>query len=165
MMQQIQHLVPGGKIPPTPGAPPTTDTDLFNPCVGNQMTSPFGPRWGGMHEGIDLAGDNTTIVAAADGVVIDVERGCVVGDTNCGGGYGNLVFIKHNINGSPLQSDYCHLSSVAPGIEIGVQVKRGQPIGVMGDTGHSLGAHLHFQISTSGRDFFDPLPKISPQPT
>ena len=75
------------------------------------MTSPFGWRWGRMHEGIDIgASYGSAIHAAASGTVI-----------YCGweSGYGNLVVIDH---GGNLATAYGHQSSIA--VACGQQVSR-----------------------------------------
>jgi murein DD-endopeptidase MepM/ murein hydrolase activator NlpD len=111
--------------------------------VSGPVTSPFGWRWGRMHEGIDLGvGYGTPIHAAAAGTVI-----------YCGweGGYGNLVVIDH---GGNLATAYGHQSSIAVGC--GQQVSQGQVIGYVGSTGHSTGPHLHFEVRING-NAVDPL--------
>jgi murein DD-endopeptidase MepM/ murein hydrolase activator NlpD len=111
--------------------------------VGGPVTSPFGWRWGRMHEGIDIGvGYGTPIAAAASGTVI-----------YCGwaGGYGNLVVIDH---GGGLATSYAHQSSI--GVGCGQQVSQGQVIGYIGSTGHSFGPHLHFEVRVNGAPV-DPL--------
>jgi murein DD-endopeptidase MepM/ murein hydrolase activator NlpD len=111
--------------------------------VNAPVTSPFGWRWGRMHEGIDLgAPSGTPIHAAASGTVI-----------YCGweGGYGNLTVIDH---GNNLATAYGHQSSIA--VACGQQVTQGQTIGYVGSTGHSTGPHLHFEVRVNG-NAVDPL--------
>jgi murein DD-endopeptidase MepM/ murein hydrolase activator NlpD len=111
--------------------------------VGGAVTSPFGWRWGRMHEGIDIGvGFGTPIQAAGPGTVI-----------YCGweGGYGNLVVIDH---GGGLATAYAHQSSIA--VSCGQQVAQGQTIGYVGSTGHSTGPHLHFEVRINGSPV-DPL--------
>ena len=101
------------------------------------ITSGFGPRWGRMHEGIDIAGGSgTPIHAAASGTVI------VAGWS---GGYGNLVVIDH---GGGISTAYGHNSSLA--VSVGQQVTQGQTIAGMGTTGHSTGVHCHFEVRVNG---------------
>jgi murein DD-endopeptidase MepM/ murein hydrolase activator NlpD len=107
------------------------------------VTSPFGMRWGRMHEGIDIgAGYGSPIVAAAAGRVI-----------YCGweDGYGNLTVIDH---GNGLSTAYGHQSSI--GVSCGQDVAQGQTIGAVGSTGHSTGPHLHFEVRVNGAPV-DPL--------
>lgn len=111
--------------------------------VSGPVTSTFGPRWGGMHEGIDIAAPSgTPIRSAAAGTVI--YAGWL-------GGYGNLVVVDH---GGGVSTAYAHMSSIAAGT--GAQVAQGQVIGYVGSTGHSTGPHLHFEVRINGQAV-DPL--------
>lgn len=124
-----------------PSATPSASGFMW-PTSGT-LTSPYGWRWGRMHEGIDIAAPaGTPIVAAASGVVI--HAGWM-------GGYGNLVVIDH---GGGIATAYGHQSSIAVGV--GSQVSQGQLIGYVGSTGHSTGNHLHFEIRINGSPV-DPL--------
>ena len=107
------------------------------------FTSGFGWRWGRMHEGIDLAVPNgTSVVASASGTVI------VAGWM---GGYGNLVVVDH---GNGLATAYGHNTSVTVGV--GQSVAQGQLIAYSGNTGHSTGPHVHFEVRVNGSPV-DPL--------
>ena len=111
--------------------------------VQGPVTSPFGWRWGRMHEGIDIGvGYGTPIHAAAGGTVI-----------YCGWeeGYGNFVVLDH---GGNLATAYGHQSSIA--VTCGQQVSQGQVIGYVGCTGHCFGPHLHFEVRVNGNPV-DPL--------
>ena len=111
--------------------------------VNAPITSPFGWRWGRMHEGIDLgAAYGTPIAAAASGVVIYA---------GWEGGYGNLVVIDH---GGGLATAYGHQSRIA--VSVGQSVSQGETIGYVGSTGHSTGPHLHFEVRVNGQAV-DPL--------
>ena len=91
------------------------------------------------HCGIDIKSSNTDIYAAASGTVVYK------------GGYGDNglhVVISHNINGTNVKTLYSHLSNYDNCPEVGQTVKKGDKIGVMGSTGNSTGAHLHFAIYT-----------------
>lgn len=111
--------------------------------VNGPVTSTFGPRWGRMHEGIDIGvGSGTSVVAAATGTVI------VAGWS---GGYGNLVVIDHH-NG--IATAYGHNSSVT--VSVGQTVTQGQLIAYSGNTGHSTGPHVHFEVRLNGSPV-DPL--------
>jgi murein DD-endopeptidase MepM/ murein hydrolase activator NlpD len=115
---------------------------LFWP-VNAPITSPFGWRWGRMHEGIDLgAAYGTPIAAAAAGVVIYA---------GWESGYGNLTVIDH---GGGLATAYGHQSRLA--VSVGESVAQGQIIGYVGSTGHSTGPHLHFEVRVNGQPV-DPL--------
>ena len=110
--------------------------------VGGPVVSPFGWRWGRMHEGIDIgAGYGTPIAAAASGTVI--FAGWM-------GGYGNLIIVDH---GGGIATAYAHQSSFAVG---GGPVSQGQTIGYVGCTGHCYGPHLHFEVRVNG-SAVDPL--------
>jgi murein DD-endopeptidase MepM/ murein hydrolase activator NlpD len=111
--------------------------------VGGPITSPFGYRWGRLHAGIDIgAGYGTPIRAAAGGTV-------VIAAWN--GGYGNYTCIDH---GGGMATCYAHQASFAT--SAGAQVGQGQVIGYVGNTGHSFGAHLHFEVRINGNPV-DPL--------
>jgi murein DD-endopeptidase MepM/ murein hydrolase activator NlpD len=105
--------------------------------VSGPVTSPFGWRWGRMHEGIDIGVSyGTPIHAAASGTVI-----------YCGweSGYGNLTVLDH---GGNLATAYGHQSSIA--VSCGQHVNQGDLIGYVGSTGHSTGPHLHFEVRVNG---------------
>jgi murein DD-endopeptidase MepM/ murein hydrolase activator NlpD len=122
--------------------PTPSSSGLIWPVSG-PITSPFGWRWGRMHEGIDIGvGYGIPIHAAASGTII-----------YCGweSGYGNLVVIDH---GNNLATAYGHQASIAVGC--GQQVSQGQTIGYVGCTGHCFGPHLHFEVRINGNPV-DPL--------
>ncbi len=105
--------------------------------VSGPVTSPFGWRWGRLHEGIDIGvAYGTPIHAAASGTVI-----------YCGweSGYGNLTVLDH---GGNLATAYGHQSSIA--VSCGQHVTQGDVIGYVGSTGHSTGPHLHFEVRVNG---------------
>jgi murein DD-endopeptidase MepM/ murein hydrolase activator NlpD len=111
--------------------------------VSGPITSPFGWRWGRMHQGIDIGvPSGTPIHAAAAGTVI-----------YCGWeeGYGNFVVIDH---GGNLATAYGHQSSIA--VACGQQVAQGQVIGYSGCTGHCTGPHVHFEVRIDGNPV-DPM--------
>ncbi len=107
--------------------------DFVMPVPG-VVTSRYGFRSGRNHNGIDLdleTGD--TVVAAWSGKV----RYAKFND----GGFGNLVIIRH-YNG--LETFYAHMSKLL--VFPDQDVVAGEPIGLGGNTGHSFGAHLHFEV-------------------
>ena len=107
------------------------------------LTSSFGWRWGRMHEGIDIAvGNGTPVVSSASGTVI------VAGWM---GGYGNLVVVDH---GNGVSTAYGHNTGVTVGV--GQSVAQGQLIAYSGNTGHSTGPHIHFEVRINGAPV-DPL--------
>jgi len=104
--------------------------------LNGAITSPFGPRWGRMHEGIDIAaGTGTPIAASAAGTVI------VAGWS---GGYGNLVVVSHG----SISTAYAHMSRIS--VSNGQSVGRGTVLGAVGCTGHCFGDHLHFEVRVGG---------------
>jgi murein DD-endopeptidase MepM/ murein hydrolase activator NlpD len=133
-------------LPPAPSGSvavgPPSAAGLVWPVHGT-LTSGFGPRWGRMHEGIDIAGGSgTPIAAAATGTVISA---------GWSGGYGQLVVLDH---GNGLSTAYAHLSSIA--VSAGQTVPQGSVVGGMGTTGSSTGVHLHFEVRVNG-SAVDPL--------
>ncbi|MGF9979102.1 peptidoglycan DD-metalloendopeptidase family protein [Viridibacillus arvi] len=105
------------------------------------------------HYGIDIANSlSTPIVAVTDGVVTVARGGCAVygyyGST-CGGGWGNYLWVKHNIEGTTYELVYAHLQSYA--VSPGQPVKKGQVIGKMGSSGSSTGPHLHVETHKGAR--------------
>lgn len=111
--------------------------------IPGRVTSPYGSRHGSFHPGVDLAGVKgvTKVMAAADGAVTKVVRGCVEGRKSCGGGYGNHIEVVH-ANGTTTR--YAHLTSSL--VSVGQTVSQGEAIGILGNTGNSTGPHLHFEI-------------------
>jgi murein DD-endopeptidase MepM/ murein hydrolase activator NlpD len=104
-----------------------------------------------MHSGIDFTpGAGVPIEAIADGVV--------VGSSVADGSWGVHVTIEHDIDGVTYRSAYAHMQSGSMTLSLGDTVKRGQVIGLVGNTGQSFGAHLHFVIQTADGTFINPLP-------
>ncbi len=101
------------------------------------VTSNYGWRDGRIHKGIDIdlnKGDKVS--AAFDGKVRFAKRQ---------GGFGNVVILMHP-NG--LETVYAHLSRIK--VKEGDVVLSGQTIGLGGNTGHSSGSHLHFELRYKG---------------
>lgn len=115
----------------------------FDWPVRGRISSHFGPRWGRMHNGLDLAVvTGTPVRAAADGrVTFSGENG----------GYGFVVYIDH---GNQVETRYAHNSRLV--VKAGQQVKRGDIIAYSGNTGISTGPHLHFEIRYRGNPV-DPI--------
>jgi murein DD-endopeptidase MepM/ murein hydrolase activator NlpD len=98
------------------------------------VSSEFGERWGKMHKGMDMAADiGEPVFAIADGEVIYAGDGLR--------GYGNVVILRHDRKTSSI---YAHNSELK--VKQGDQVKQGMLIALLGNTGHSTGPHVHFEI-------------------
>ncbi len=97
------------------------------------LTSCFGPRWGRLHAGIDLAAPlGTPILAAGAGMVVAAGPN---------GGYGNAVLIDHR---DGWLTHYAHMQTIL--VRAGQVLAAGAPVGEVGSTGHSTGPHLHFEV-------------------
>jgi murein DD-endopeptidase MepM/ murein hydrolase activator NlpD len=133
-LQAAQAATPTLPSGPVPGG--VSSAGFIWPVSG-PVTSPFGWRWGRMHEGIDIAvPSGTPIHAVADG------RVALAAPTS---GYGNYTCVDH---GGGLASCYAHQSSFAA--SVGQAVKQGQVIGYSGCTGSCFGDHLHFEVRVNG---------------
>ncbi|MGE7906098.1 murein hydrolase activator EnvC family protein [Peribacillus sp. NPDC094092] len=116
-------------------APAVSSGTFTRPSAG-YVSSTMGERWNKQHAGIDIAASGTVpVVAAADGVV---------SRSYFSSSYGNVVFVTHSIGGQQWTTVYAHLSSRQVGE--GAVVAKGQQVGIMGNTGHSFGQHLHFEL-------------------
>jgi murein DD-endopeptidase MepM/ murein hydrolase activator NlpD len=111
--------------------------------TGGLFTSGFGLRRDpisgrpAFHEGLDIAAPpGRPVHATADGVVV------LAGPH---GDLGNAVFVSH---GFGLTTRYGHLSGTA--VEAGQRVHRGDVLGYVGNTGHSTGYHLHYEVVKDG---------------
>jgi len=142
--QEIAEATGGVMLPAGPMPSPSA-AGLIWPLEGT-LTSGFGYRWGRMHEGIDISvPEGTPIRAAADGTVILLQSEYE------SGGYGNYTCVDH---GGGLSTCYAHQSSFAT--SVGASVSQGDVIGYSGNTGHSTGPHLHFEVRINGAPT-DPL--------
>lgn len=124
----------------------------------SSLISFFGmPRDGGrrLHEGVDIAAPKgTAVLAAADGLITQVT-------TNRLGGL--VVYQNDTEHGFTLY--YAHLSKQL--VKPGQQVKRGETIGLVGNTGNAIttGPHLHFGVYPHFKGAADPLPYVDPRGT
>ncbi|WP_226678011.1 murein hydrolase activator EnvC family protein [Mesobacillus jeotgali] len=111
--------------------------DVFIMPAEGELTSGYGPRWGRLHAGIDIADESpdAVVVAAASGTVIRSYYSAT---------YGNCVLITHKINGKTFTSLYAHLEKST--VTTGRSISKGEVLGYMGNTGDSRGKHLHFEI-------------------
>lgn len=124
---------------PLPAGPIQGASGGFIWPVNGPVTSPFGPRWGRLHAGIDIAvPTGTPIRAVKDGNIVLVQS------ESESGGYGNYTCIDH---GGGLSSCYAHQSQFL--ITSG-SVSQGDVIGLVGCTGNCFGDHLHFEIRVNG---------------
>ncbi|MBL8740361.1 MAG: M23 family metallopeptidase, partial [Myxococcales bacterium] len=124
-----------GWASPVPGAPVTSK---FNPKRLHPVLKRIQP-----HNGTDYGAPTGT-------PIYSVFRGKLTHVGNAGP-CGNMVAIKHP-NG--IESGYCHMSKIAPGLKVGMNVGTRQVIGQVGTTGRSTGPHLHFWTKRDGK-FFD----------
>ena len=112
--------------------------------VAAPYTDVFGPRGDRFHTGLDFPAPTGTPVSAA-------RAGRVTYAAWHPGGWGYLVTIAH---GSGVRTMYAHLSRID--VKLGARVAAGAQIGLVGSTGHSTGAHLHFEVRLRGAPV-DPL--------
>lgn len=100
-----------------------------------------------VHNAIDYAAPKgTSIYSISDGVIADIVDWCTVGDTSCGGGFGNRVYVQYSTgDGHVYYVIYAHMSSTAD-LQIGQTVSAGTLLGQVGSTGYSTGNHLHLEV-------------------
>ena len=118
--------------------PKTAPTGTYAmPIDHYTLSSNFGYRWGRLHAGIDMAAPTGTPIYASDGGTV----------TRAGwySGYGLCVDIDH---GNGRETRYGHCSKIL--VNVGDQVYQGQVVSLVGNTGHSFGSHLHFEIHRNG---------------
>ena len=114
------------------------------PVLSGWMSSYFGRRTDPFtgkpanHRGVDFAGKvGDEIIAVADGVVTwSAERH----------GFGQLVEINH---GNGYSTRYAHNQKNL--VEVGDEIKKGQTVALMGDTGRATGPNLHFEVLKNGQ--------------
>lgn len=111
--------------------------------VTGPITSPFGPRWGTLHTGLDIG--------APYGAEIRAAQAGRVKEANWRSGYGRTIILDH---GDGVETLYAHCSRLL--VTAGQAVAAGEAVGCVGTSGHSTGPHLHFEIRVAGRPY-DPL--------
>lgn len=129
--------------------PPPVGPDWVRPGTG-VLSSGFGPRWGTIHYGIDLAAPyGSPIYAAGDGVVVRAGPAS---------GFGLAIYIRHQ-NGDV--TVYGHEYEVL--VSTGQRVEAGQLIAHVGSEGYSTGPHLHFGVYQGGLEGprIDPIPWLA----
>lgn len=116
--------------------------------VDAPVGSPYGPRNGRLHAGVDLSSKRNTVIRAASGGKV-LWSGCDPGTGNCNvdgspqtSGCGFYVDILH---ADEVGTRYCHLVR-EPDVAEGDTVNAGDQIGLMGTSGRSSGVHLHFEV-------------------
>jgi murein DD-endopeptidase MepM/ murein hydrolase activator NlpD len=113
-----------------------TDRLFVRPGIG-RLTSSYGRRWGRLHAGIDLAsGVGSPVMAVTNATVLSA---------GWEGGYGRCIRL---IASDGTVFVYGHLSSI--NVSDGERVSAGERIGREGNTGHSTGPHLHFEVRING---------------
>ncbi len=116
------------------------------------ISSPFGPRWGKIHKGIDIISRSKAINGAN---VYPCANGKVkIAKYGWNGGFGNYIQIDH---GNGICTIYAHLSSIS--VSEGQTVQLGQKIGNVGSTGNSTGPHLHLGVIVNG-SYVNPMPYL-----
>lgn len=116
----------------------------FGQPIKGKITSRYGKRRdplnhkSAFHPGVDIRGKRgEEIKATADGVVKKAFKN---------GGYGNYVMIDH---GNGYTTAFAHMQKYL--VRRGDRVKRGQVIGLVGNTGRSTGPHLHYEVALNGK--------------
>jgi biotin carboxyl carrier protein len=115
-----------------------------SPVDNTSVNSPFGPRWGKQHTGVDLVANAANVKSPADGVV---EIAAIKND-DCGG----TITINH---ADGFKTGYCHMQKI--NVQPGQKVFQGDVIGVSGGgptdvgRGKSDGRHLHFTLRKDGQ--------------
>jgi murein DD-endopeptidase MepM/ murein hydrolase activator NlpD len=112
--------------------------------VPGEISSGFGSRIDPLnkkkafHPGIDFRGNTgDAIHATADGIVKEVSRNTILG---------RYIILSH---GNGFETIFAHMHKTL--VEKGEEVKRGQVIGLIGNTGRSTGSHLHYGIQLHGK--------------
>lgn len=113
------------------------------------ITSPFEPRWGTFHEGLDFGpGEGTEIRPVANGIVTHVMEGAGAG--------GYQVTVDHIIDGKRVQTGYAHMQAGSIQVREGQVVTIDTVLGNVGSTGFSTGPHLHLEVRTAEVVLIDP---------
>jgi murein DD-endopeptidase MepM/ murein hydrolase activator NlpD len=120
------------------------------PLSKGKITSNLGGRWGRLHLGVDIGAPKWTPVKTT-------ARGQVVGIMRKDRIFGNRVDVYHSDIG--LYSSYSHLEEIH--VEMTQRLNDGDLIGLVGSTGKSTGAHLHFEIYNANGVYVNPLGLIN----
>ncbi|WP_229072106.1 M23 family metallopeptidase [Actinoplanes sp. DH11] len=119
------------------GAEVSVEDIYLLPLDDYQFTSAYGVRFGKLHAGIDLA--------AADGTPYKAVHAGEVTSAGYNGGYGYSITVKQD---DGTEMIYAHSRRLL--VKKGDQVKAGQVIGEVGNTGYSYGTHLHLEVHVGG---------------
>jgi len=119
---------------PLPPVLPAEEVRFQWPVKGGRITSGFGVRGGRRHDGIDISAPHGTPVYAA-------ESGKVVYSGSGIRGYGNLIIIQHR---GQFSTVYAHNKKNM--VAVDEQVRKGQQIATVGNTGRTTGNHLHLEV-------------------
>ena len=153
-------LIPGASrvkmvkpyVPPSPGATEEKEEEVkivvekgrFAWPIRGDIISPFGPRNGINHGGIDIkAKEGTPILASDAGEVVFEKSGMR--------GYGRIIILKHR---DDFFTVYAHNSE--NNVKLGEKVEKGARIAAVGDSGNATAPHLHFEVR-QGRTVRNPL--------
>lgn len=152
-----QEKPPEPDPPPTP--PPSTKRFVwpFDPrpfSQGGTVSSEYGPRNGRVHQGIDFGYG----AATAGGSIIAAANGRIRYTQNSG--FGFHAIIDH---GDQLFTVSAHMPFNARRFPDGAEVRQGQQIGVVGNTGNSYGAHLHWETHVGGLRWSNPGSHMNPR--
>ena len=129
----------GGSGNQQPSNPPSASGEgWLQPCSYVYISSPYGPRGSGFHNGVDFAANRGTPIYASRSGTVTKARSMTTS-------YGNHVVINH---GDGYSSLYAHMDYFV--VSQGQYVNQGQLIGYVGSTGNSTGPHLHFTIMYNG---------------
>lgn len=130
---------------------PNINLKLIWPLKNGKVTSRFGIRKSGKHDGLDIGADKgTKIYSAAKGKVVFSGKGPT--------GYGLLVVVKHT---NTVYTVYAHNSKNLA--KKGNHVKRGEILALVGRTGRATNNHLHFEVRVN-RVAYDPLEYLPKRP-
>lgn len=139
--------------PPTPPPPPSSKQFIW-PFGLDTVTSEYGPRSGRVHQGIDFgkgaAHNGANIIAAGAGRAM-LRRNS---------GFGNHIIIDH---GNNIFTVYAHMQDGGFRVSDGARVGQGQLIGIVGNTGNSFGAHLHWETHVGGLNWSNPGTHMNPR--
>jgi len=134
----VRYRIPGDRL----------DRIRLLPPVAGTVSSGFGMRAGGKHEGID-------ILAPAGAEVRAASQGRAGYSGSGRRGYGNAVILDH---GDGITTLYGHLATIR--VQSGETVPAGAVIGTTGRSGNATTHHLHFELRVDG-EAVDPVPYLN----